>query len=143
MSALKFKQVKFVLIIAAASAALWASACVQTVRVRDLIDLPPPSQVQAVRRQDHITVAWQAPAAGRLKSNGYLLYYAPRSLTATAFASLPPPVELAPQLSQFTFASTDSSPVFIHMRTRAGRQNVSLPSLPEVVVPGARAGDLP
>ncbi len=115
------------------------TGCVSTLQVRDLIDLPPPQNVRAMRQHHDITVTWQAPAAGKqLAFSGYLLYFAPRSLATTPLAQLPSPLELAPQLSQFTFAVADSSAIFIHLRTRAGRKHVSLPSLPEVIVPAWR-----
>jgi hypothetical protein len=120
----------------AAVTALLLMGCVQTLRVRDVIDLPPPQEVQAVREQDYVTVKWREPGALQKEDfAGYLLYFAPRSLAATPLAQLPRPLEIAPQLTQFTFALADSSPVFIHMRTRAGRKDVSLPSLPEIMLP--------
>jgi hypothetical protein len=104
-------------------------------RVRDVIDLPPPQEVQAFRHHDDITVKWQKPGAlERDDLAGYFLYFAPRSLAALPLAQLPRPLEIGPQLTQFTFTAADSSPLFIHMRTRAGRKHVSLPSLPEVIV---------
>ena len=120
----------------AAALAFLFVGCVQAIHVSDVIDLPPPQEVQAVRQQDFITVKWQKP--GGLERDdlaGYFLYFAPRSLAAVPMAQLPRPLEIAPQLTQFTFTVADSSPLFIHMRTRAGRKHVSLPSLPEVIVP--------
>ena len=114
--------------------------CAHTLRVRDVIALPPPQNVQASRQQDFVTVTWQAPAGGgKVDFRGYFLYHAPRSLAALPLEQMPRPVEIAPGLVQFTFALADSLPVFIHLRSREGGRYVSLPSLPEVVVPAAVA----
>ncbi|MGH7493061.1 MAG: hypothetical protein ACREOO_11770 [bacterium] len=123
-------------ILPAAALALLFVSCVQGLRFRDVIDLPPPQDVQAFRHHDSITVKWQKPGAlARDDLTGYFLYFAPRSLAAISLAQLPRPIEIPPQLTLFTFAVADSSPVFIHMRTRSGRKHVSLPSMPELIVP--------
>jgi len=114
------------------------AGCVQTLQVRDVIDLPPPEAVRATRTQGYITVTWRIPAAAeKLAGSGYNIYVAARSLATVPLEQLPQPFIVAAQYLQFTFAFADSAPAFIQMRTRAGRRQLSLPSVPEVIVPAA------
>lgn len=105
----------------------------------DVIDLPPPRQVQAARHGDQVVISWQAGAERRhAQFSGYKLFVATRSLATTPVQELPPPFWLRDTTSTFSFAAADTARLFIHIRSCAGKSKFSLPSLPEVIVPGKR-----
>jgi hypothetical protein len=113
------------------------AGCATSYQVIDVIDLPPPRQVEAVRRGDQITIRWQAGSERRhAQFSGYKLFAATRSLATTPVQNLPPPFWLPDTATTFSFAVKDTARLFIHIRSCAGKQKLSLPSLPEVVVPG-------
>lgn len=111
--------------------------CGASYQVIDVIELPPPLQVEAERRGDQITIRWQAGAERRhVQFSGYKLFVATRSLATTPVPELPPPFWLPDTATTFSFAVKDTAKLFIHIRSYAGKQKLSLPSLPEVIVPG-------
>ncbi|MCI0697661.1 hypothetical protein L0337_37390 [candidate division KSB1 bacterium] len=116
---------------------LLLAGCAASYQVIDVIDLPPPRQVQAERRGDQITIRWQAGSERRhAQFSGYKLFVATQSLATTPVQELPPPFWLPDTATTFTFAVKDTAKLFIHIRSYAGKQKLSLPSLPEVIVPG-------
>ncbi|MDZ7289634.1 MAG: hypothetical protein ONB44_10625 [candidate division KSB1 bacterium] len=111
--------------------------CATSYRVFDVIELPPPQQVQAERHDDQVTIRWQAGVERRHpKFSGYRLFMATRSLASTPVWKLPSPIILPDTINWFSFTSADTSTLFLHIRSCAGKQKLSLPSLPEVMVPG-------
>lgn len=114
---------------------LTLASCVHTVQVRGVLDLPPPENVRGTRENGRVTIMWEAIADRPTEFSGYLLYYAERSLANVPLANLPGAVELPIIATEYNFAFSDSLPVFVHMRSRAGAWQLSLPSLPEVALP--------
>lgn len=105
--------------------------------ILDVIDLPPPQNVQAVRHGEQIIVSWQAGRErGRAAFAGYKLFFAQHSLATTAVHELPPPILLNATDTSFALAAVDTAKLFLHMRSYLDQQRISLPSLPEVIVPG-------
>lgn len=110
--------------------------CTAPTLVRDVLDLPPPENVRGERSNGMVTITWDAASANKPPDfSGYLLYYAERSLANVSLLAMPKVVELPDLATQYSFAFADSLPVFVHLRCRAGNGQVSLPSLPEVVLP--------
>jgi hypothetical protein len=110
--------------------------CSASLQVADVLDLPPPRQVRAERRDDQVTVRWRPGAEQKhAQFSGYKLFVATRSLAATPVHELPPPFSLPDTATTFSFAAADTATLFIHLRSCAGKQKLSLPSLPEVVAP--------
>lgn len=106
-------------------------------KIIDVIDLPPPRQVQAERHGDQVIIRWQTGPERRLvRFSGYKLFMAKHSLATTPVQELPAPIDLADTDTTFAFVSTDTVKLFLHLRSSLGGQNLSLPSLPEVIVPG-------
>ncbi len=115
------------------------TGCAASYQVLDVIDLSPPRQVEAERRGDQVTIRWQAGSERRhLQFSGYKLFVAAHSLATTPVQELPPPFWLPGTATTFSFAVTDTARLFIHIRSCAGKSKFSLPSLPEVIVPGKR-----
>ena len=113
-----------------------ALGCAASWQVRDVLELPPPADLRAERKGRQITISWRAyPSDEVLDFSGYLLYFASRSQARTPFDQMPPPVEIPPEATQFTLEVADSLPVFIHMRSRAGGKKISLPTVPELIMP--------
>jgi hypothetical protein len=113
--------------------------CAASYQVIDVIDLPPPRQVEAERGGDQITIRWRAGSERRhAQFSGYKLFVATRSLATTPVQELPPPFWLPGTATAFSFAVTDTVRLFIHIRSCAGKSKFSLPSLPEIIVPGKR-----
>lgn len=112
-----------------------AIGCSASYQVRDVIDLPPPRHVRAERLGKNVTVRWQAGLERRaMNFSGYLLFMATHSLINTPVHELPPPVVLPDTSTAYSFPFAKSGTLFIHLRSRAGKRTVSLPSLPEVIV---------
>lgn len=119
----------------AAGLALLLAGCVTVTQVRDVLDLPPPQQVQSRRQDNTVTISWQAGAETRqLDFAGYLLYVSPRSLTTVPLSAMPAPIGIAKDVTEHTIVLGDSLPLFIHVRSRAGRNKISLPSMPELII---------
>jgi hypothetical protein len=115
------------------------AGCAASYQVIDVIDLPPPRQVQAERHGDQITIRWQAgPERQQAQFSGYKLFITTRSLATTPVQELPSPFWLPGTATTFSFAAKDTASLFIHIRSCAGKNKFSLPSLPEVIVPGKR-----
>jgi hypothetical protein len=115
------------------------AGCAASYQVMDVIDLPPPRQVQAERRGDQITIRWQAGSERRhAQFSGYKLFVAARSLATMPVQELPPPFWLPDTATTFSFAVKNTAKLFIHIRSCAGKSKFSLPSLPEVIVPEKR-----
>jgi hypothetical protein len=110
--------------------------CASSYQVIGVIDLPPPQQVQAERRSDQIIVRWR-PGLERRQPHfsGYKLFMAPHSLATTPAQELPPPIALPDNATTFSLAAGDATRLFLHIRSCVGKRKVSLPSLPEVIVP--------
>jgi hypothetical protein len=101
-----------------------------------VIELPPPRQVQAERRDNQIKIRWRAGREQQMPQfSGYQLFIAKRSLVNMPVRNLPSAIALPDTATSFSFASTDTVKLFIHLRSRAGKYKISLPSLPEVMVP--------
>ncbi len=115
------------------------AGCASSYQVIDVIDLPPPRQVETERRGDQIVIRWQAGSERRhAQFSGYKLFVATHSLATTPVQELPPPFWLPGTSTTFSFATTDTARLFIHIRSCAGKSKFSLPSLPELIVPGRR-----
>lgn len=114
------------------------ASCATTVQVRGVLDLPPPENVRGVREDGRVTISWEAISGKPNDFTGYLLYYAERSLANVPLNALPEAIELPAIATQYSFSFADSLPVFVHVRSRAGMWQLSLPSLPEVALPPAR-----
>lgn len=116
------------------------AGCATSYFVLDIIDLPPPQNVRAIRHDGKIIIYWQ-PGRERRRPlfRGYKLFFARYSLAATPVDELPPPLLLSAAESTFTLASNDTAKLFLHLRSYLDRQRISLPSLPEVIVPGTSA----
>ena len=112
-----------------------AIACAPALQVKDVIDLPPPAGIGSRQEGDRVTVFWEKGAEQQAENfNGYLLYFSTHSLTSVPFAELPKPVELPPNTSEFILVLQEQRPLFVHLRTRAGGNRISLPSLPELII---------
>ncbi len=118
-----------------AAVLLALTSCVTTMQVRDVLDLPPPINVRGERENGRVTITWAAIAGKPKDFSGYLLYYSERSLANVPLADLPSAVELPAIATQYSFSFADSLPVFVHVRSRAGQAQLSLPSVPEVALP--------
>jgi hypothetical protein len=119
---------------------LLISGCAATYEVIDVIDLSPPRRVQAERHVNQVTVHWRAGSERHVeKFSGYLLFTATHSLASIPVRELPSPIVLPDTSTTYSFLSTDTVKLFIHLRSRAGTRQISLPSLPEVIVPGKPA----
>ena len=116
---------------------IFFAGCAASYFVLDIIDLPPPQNVRAVRYDGKIVINWQ-PGRERRRPlfAGYKLFFARHSLAATPVPELPPPLLLSAAESTFTLATNDTTKLFLHLRSYLDRQRISLPSLPEVIVPG-------
>ena len=116
---------------------LLLAGCATSYQIIDVIDLPPPRQVQAARQDNQITVHWQAGSERQhAQFSGYKLFVAKHSLATTPLKELPPAFWLPGTVTTFSFAATDTARLFIHIRSCAGKSKFSLPSLPEVIVTG-------
>lgn len=114
-----------------------AASCSAPYQIVDVIDLPPPQQVQAERRGEQIFIRWQpGRERRRLQFAGYKLFVASSSLATTPVQELPAPIALAATDTIFVLTTTDTTRLFLHIRSSLGRHMMSLPSLPEVIVPG-------
>lgn len=109
--------------------------CTSPTLVRDVLDLPPPENVRGERSKGMVTIMWEAHANQPAAVSGYLLYYAAHSLTNVPLDAMPKVVALPTLATQYRFAFADSLPVFVHLRSRAGNGQLSLPSLPELALP--------
>lgn len=111
------------------------AGCVTMLNVQDVIGLPPPANVQSRRAGQSLTISWQAGEEARVPDfSGYLLYVSSRSLAGTPLAELPTPIVIGRGFTAHTFTIGDSLPLFVQVRSRAGRNRLSLPSLPELVI---------
>jgi len=109
-------------------------ACGASWQVYSVIKLPPPEEVKARVHDERITVEWRAGAESEVEEfSGYYLYMAHRSLSTVPLEEMPQPIAVPPGVTEYSFAMTDSLPLFIHVRSRIGRRKLSLPSLPELV----------
>lgn len=119
----------------AAGLALLLAGCATVTQVRDVLELPPPQQVQSRRESNTATIFWPAGAESRQADfDGYLLYVSPRSLATAPLQDMPAPIVIAKGVTEHTIVIGDSLPLFIHVRSRAGRNKISLPSLPELII---------
>lgn len=110
-------------------------ACAPALQVKDVIDLPPPAGIGSRQAGDRVTVFWENGAEQQAEDfSGYLLYFSTRSLTSVPFSELPKPVELPPQTNEFTLIIQEQRPLFVHLRSCAGGNRISLPSLPELII---------
>lgn len=115
------------------------AGCAASYQVLDVIDLPPPREVRAERHGDNVTIRWQPGAERKRREfSGYKIFVAAKSLATTAVQELPAPVTLPDSATTLSFAAKDTAQLFIHVRSCAGKTKLSLPSLPEVIVPGKR-----
>jgi len=116
---------------------VFLAGCAASYQVLDVIDLPPPQNVRAERRGEQIIVRWQ-PGRERRRGQfaGYKLFIARHSLATTPVQELPPPIALPATDTILAFAAMDTAKLFLHIRSYMDRQRLSLPSLPEVIVPG-------
>jgi hypothetical protein len=111
--------------------------CASSYQVIDFIDLPPPQGVRAERRGDQIIIHWLPGRERRQPQfSGYKLFVATHSLATTPVQELPPALALFKADTAFSFATVDTTTLFLHIRSCLGKQKISLPSLPEVMVPG-------
>ncbi len=111
------------------------AGCVTMLHVQDVIELPPPAKVQSRRAGQSLTISWQAGEEARVPDfSGYLLYVSSRSMAGTPLAELPTPIVIGRGFTAHTFLIGDSLPLFVQVRSRAGRNRLSLPSLPELVI---------
>jgi hypothetical protein len=118
---------------------LLLAGCAASYQVLDVIDLSPPREVRAEREGDRVTIRWQPGVERRQKQfSGYKIFVAAKSLATTPALALPAPITLPDTVTTFSFASKDTARLFIHLRSCAGKRQISLPSLPEVIVPGRR-----
>lgn len=122
----------------AAGLVLALTSCATTTHVRGVLDLPPPENVRGTREIGRVTITWNAIAGRPKEFTGYVLYYAERSLANVPLTAMPVAVELPAIATQYSFSFADSLPVFVHVRSRAGTWQLSLPSLPEVALPRAQ-----
>ena len=114
-------------------------ACSSAIRISSVIDLPPPTNVRHKYGDELIKISWNAgPEQDVLNFKGYLLYFSNRSLATVPFSQLPAPVEISARTTEFNLAVSDSLPVFVHVRSRAGHRKISLPSLPELIIHGSK-----
>ncbi|MDZ7266956.1 MAG: hypothetical protein ONB48_05710 [candidate division KSB1 bacterium] len=111
------------------------AGCVAVMQVEDVITLPPPQKVRSQSAGQKLTIFWQAgPEAHVPGFNGYLLYVSPRSMAGLTLADLPAPIAINRGLTSHTLTVGDSLTLFIQVRSRVGRNRISLPSLPELVI---------
>jgi len=111
------------------------AGCVTMLHVQDVIELPPPAKVQSRRAGQSLTISWQAGEEARVPDfSGYLLYVSSRSMAGTPLAELPTPIVIGRGFTAHTIVIGDSLPLFVQVRSRAGRNRLSLPSLPELVI---------
>lgn len=111
------------------------AGCVTMLHVQDVIGLPPPANVQSRRAGHSLTISWQAGEEARMQDfSGYLLYVSSRSMAGMPLAELPTPFAIGRGLTSHTLLIGDSLTLFVQVRSRAGRNRLSLPSLPELVI---------
>lgn len=113
------------------------ASCSAPYQIVDVIDLPPPQHVQAERQGEQIIVRWQPGRERRRPQfSGYKLFWAPHSLATTPVQELPAPLALPAVDTVLVLTATDTTQLFLHIRSGLGKHLMSLPSLPEVIVPG-------
>lgn len=111
--------------------------CASTVpKVKDVTELDPPHKAQASYEHGEIRITWEASADEALPDfEGYNIYYANESLILTAIKKLPPPVMVDKNQHACTLADLQpNARYFLHVRSRNRNDELSFPSLPELIV---------
>ncbi|MFQ5602755.1 MAG: fibronectin type III domain-containing protein [bacterium] len=106
-------------------------------RVRDVTELAPPQKVQYEIQNRSVFLTWQAsPHAANAHFAGYNIYIAKKSLILAPIKDLPRPIRLDKKETQYELKNLQrDAKYFIHLRSRNTKGEISLPSLPELVVP--------
>ncbi|MFQ5753739.1 MAG: fibronectin type III domain-containing protein [bacterium] len=81
-------------------------------------------------------MSWQAsPHESQPQFAGYNLYYAKKSLILAPIKELPTPIFLEKFQHEFTLTNLDSHATYFgHIRSRNRDGDISLPSLPELLI---------
>ncbi|MFQ6114505.1 MAG: fibronectin type III domain-containing protein [bacterium] len=110
-------------------------------RVKDITELAPPRNVQAVSDQGIIRISWDASSdESKPHFDGYNIYCSNKSLILVSIKHLPPPVIVDKNQHQIELQDLDrSSRYFVHVRSRDKNGDLSFPSLPEVVIQPANS----
>jgi hypothetical protein len=105
-------------------------------KVRDVTELAPPENVRLVIEPDRTMLVWDASYHEiSPEFAGYNLYISDKSLILAPWQQLPVPVALDKQVYQYPLDDLEpEKQYFIHLRCRNQKGEISLPTLPEVVV---------
>ncbi len=116
---------------------LFLAACAGTApRVLDVTELAPPQQVRFERTGEGVVIRWKpSPHHDRAAFAGYNVYVSQRSLIFAEIAKLPEPVRVGKDSTQVLLRDlSKSATYFVHVRSRTREGDLSLPSLPELVI---------
>lgn len=104
--------------------------------VNEVTELAPPLEAEWIIQNGKVRIQWRAsPHEDRADFAGYNVYFSRKSLIFTAIKELPSPGILDKNQHQHILENLDeTSPIFVHVRSRDSRGNVSLPSLPELKI---------
>lgn len=107
--------------------------------LRQITELQPPQKPAFSEDGSTLVIAWEAsPDELSASFDGYNLYLSNKSLMFAPVARLPEPVVLG-AVHEYTLdpARNPGNAIYVQIRSRDRNGGVSLPALPEIVVPGA------
>jgi hypothetical protein len=118
--------------------ALLITGCATQVRVLDITELTPPRNVTAVVLDDQVLIRW-SPSLDEQRADfaGYNLYVSPASLLSTTLTHddrLPMPVVLGKVHEAALDNLEPGRRYFVQVRSRLKKGQLSVASLPEVVI---------
>lgn len=132
---MQLKRWVIISVILSFSFLLWYCAG-QYPKVKDVIELSPPQKVKAFYLNNEVKIIWQPSYHENLSNfEGYNIYYSTRSLILSSIKNLPSPIMVnKAQHEVILHDLKESVPYYVHVRSRDKKGNISLPSLPELIV---------
>ncbi len=106
-------------------------------RLRKITELAPPVSPVWSEKAGQVLLSWEkSPSESSPDFAGYNIYIAEYSLIFTSPKDLPLPVTLELQ-QKYLFSQSEqiNKTTFVHIRSRDVDGGVSLPSLPEIIIP--------
>ena len=116
---------------------LLLTGCAQSLpKVRDITELFPPKNARIYAENQAFRLVWDASIdQDHPDFMGYNIYYGPKSLVLASVEDLPTPIFVAKPQNDFLFTNLDSTEeYYIHIRSANKKGDISLPSLPELVI---------
>ncbi|MFQ5630648.1 MAG: hypothetical protein ACE5I1_17900 [bacterium] len=113
------------------------TSCTHAPGILDYVSLPPPDNVQAKTTGSQVEITWefpQMPSAHQI--TGFNVYLSAESLVYTALSDLPAPTLQATRDKTCILLPIPKKlrTILIHVRSKNKHGDVSLPSLPEVML---------